>query len=122
MKKNFQNFINIKELPNNKNNKNEEDLQNRIRELEQQIEILRNERKEIFSVIIKTRNDEHIESFVCKSSDNFNILENQFYELHPEYKDGHNLFWIGKNVIDKEKTLKDNNIGRNAKIIIEGNE
>ena len=71
---------------------------------------------------IKTNDDEHIESFVCKSSDTFKSLENKFYELHSDYKDKQYIFMIGRNVIDKEKTLEENKIGKNAKILIKENE
>ena len=99
-----------------------EDQSDKITFLENENKTLKNEKNELFSVIIKTRDGDHEESFVCKSSDKFNILENKFYELHPEYKDQYNKFMIGINIIDKEKTLEENKIGKNIKIIIEENE
>ena len=99
-----------------------EDQSDKIMLLENENRILKNENKEIFSVIIKTNDDEHIESFVCKSSDTFKSLENKFYELHSDYKDKQYIFMIGRNVIDKEKTLEENKIGKNAKILIKENE
>ena len=64
-----------------------EDPSDRINYLENENKSLKNEVNELFSIIIKTRNDDHEESFICKSSDKFTTLENSFYELHPEYKD-----------------------------------
>ena len=122
----FQYFININDVPDSQ----KQFLTERIKYYENRNKANNNDEKDsqketinnLMSVIIRTRNDEHMESFICKSSDKFNTLENKFYKLHSEYKDKDNKFLIGKEVIDKEKTLEENKIGNNAKIIIEENE
>ena len=48
-------------------------------------------------------------SFICKDSEQFNIVENRFYKVYPQYE-GENTFIVRGNKIRKNRTLKENNI------------
>ena len=68
---------------------------------------------------IKTRNDDIVVSFICKSNDKFTTLEDKLEDMHPGCKG--KQFRIGNNIIDKEKTLEENKIGQNSIITFENN-
>ena len=127
MRRSFLSFINprneyediIKTLVDRLEKYENEDRSDKIIYLENENKSLKNDIKELFSVIIKTGNDEHAESFICKKSDLFKTIEEQFYDLHSEYRDKPNIhFKIGKNEIIREKTLEQNKIRKNAKILL----
>ena len=67
-----------------------------------------------------TNADYNIQNFsiICKSSDVFNQLENKLYEEFPVLKNIQTLFIFNGKVIEKYKTLKENNIKDNAIIIM----
>ena len=91
-------------------------LQSQIESLENENKSLEKEIDELFSVIIKPRNDRHEESFICKKKDIFQDIENKFYQLHEEYRNRQLVFEIGNRIIEKEKTLEENNIRDNVTI------
>ena len=57
-------------------------------------------------------------SFACQVSDKFEKIENILYDKYPEYRNAENVFICNeKNIIQKDKTLKENNI-RNCEVIV----
>ena len=75
------------------------------------------EGKNLISIIFYS-NDENVHySIICKNNDLFTTIENKLYNAYPEYKNKENIFLIKGENIQKNKTLKDNNI-KNSDIII----
>ena len=56
---------------------------------------------------------------ICKKKQIFNILEDKLYDKYPECRQTENYFICNGNVINKDKTMEENNI-QNGSIIIMG--
>ena len=84
--------------------------------------IFKNEQeKEInkFISVIFTSTDQKVHySIVCQLEDNFSIIEQRLYEEYPEYKNLENNFIAKGNVIEKNKSLKKNNISNSDVITL----
>ena len=80
--------------------------------------IYKNFRKELISIIFSSTDKKINHSLICKKDDNFKVIENLLYESYPEYKQTENLFMVKGNKIDKNKTIKENNIKDNDIIVI----
>ena len=63
------------------------------------------------SIILNTFDQNICCSIICKSTDNFSIIENIFYDKYPDYKMNDNFFIVNGKIIDKMKNLDENNIG-----------
>ena len=71
-----------------------------------------------FLPAIFTSNDENLHhSIICRSIDIFNVIENRLYKEYPEYSENDNYFVVNGKIVNKEKTLEENNI-KNSDIII----
>ena len=70
------------------------------------------------SIILISSNENIISSFICKNTDNFNFIENKFYEKYSEYKGLDNNFILNGRKIDKNKSLYENKIKNNDIITI----
>jgi hypothetical protein len=55
-------------------------------------------------------------SVVCKSTDDFSIIESLLYKKYPKYKKNNNIFVSNGKKIDVKKSLEENNI-KNSDII-----
>ena len=63
--------------------------------------------------------DENIHySMICKNTDKFYRLEEEFYDKFPEYKKYENMFLINGQIIHKFNNLESNNIGDNHIIVV----
>ena len=56
---------------------------------------------------------------ICKNKQIFNILEDKLYDKYPECRQTENYFICNGNIINKDKTIEENNI-QNGSIIIMG--
>ena len=113
----------------NQNKKDEiEYLENENRKLEKEKEELKsayngielNSGEELISVLFTNNDDEYQESFICKNTDNFKDIEEKFYKKREDLEDLRDLsiiFKVNDKIIDKSKTLKENNIGDSSIII-----
>ena len=54
----------------------------------------------------------------CRKSDKFNVIEKKLYEEYPQYKNKQSYFIANGNIIDKEKTMKENKIKSGDTIIL----
>ena len=54
----------------------------------------------------------------CKNTDIFNNIEKKIYENKIDYYNPDNLYMTNGIIIDKSKSLKDNNINNNDQILI----
>ena len=70
------------------------------------------------SIIFISSDQNIISSFICKSTDIFNILENKFYEKYSEYKDLDNIFILNGRKINKNRSIDENKINNNDIITI----
>ena len=57
-------------------------------------------------------------SIICKNTDTFSNVEKKLYEEYPEYGETENFFIANSFKVYKHKTLDDNNIKNNDKIIL----
>ena len=79
-----------------------------------QFEILKDDK---IMTIIFTSIDQMIHySFICKNTDIFIRLENLLYDKYPKYRETQNFFISNGNIINRFKTLEENNI-KNSDII-----
>ena len=76
-----------------------------------------NSGEELISIVFTNEDDEYQECFFCKNTDNFKDIEVKFYEKRADLKDLSIIFKINDKIIDKSKTLKENNIGDSSTII-----
>ena len=61
--------------------------------------------------VIFFSNDQKIHyAFICKDTDKFSVVENLLYDIFPEYQDAQNFFTANGNIINRCKTLEQNNI------------
>ena len=58
-------------------------------------------------------------STICKNSENISRIEKLLYKKYPDFSKTDNKFTIGGNVIDKYKTLEENEIKDTDIIMIE---
>ena len=70
------------------------------------------------SIILISSDQNIISSFICKNTDNFNFIENKFYEKYSEYEGLDNNFILNGRKIDKNKSLYENKIKNNDIITI----
>lgn len=70
------------------------------------------------SVIFISTNQAIHYSIICKSDDIFSNIENSLYEEYPEYKNKNNIFTSNGNQINKNLTLRENNITKNSVITL----
>ena len=121
-------------------NKNAKDLINsdEINKIMDQLKILEKENKKlnkiiskfpfilkeneyILVLIIKTFDEKVIFSSICKNTDKFIKVEDEFYKEYPEYREYKGYFKIYNKLIDKYKTIEDNKLKNNSVIIFEKN-
>ena len=58
-------------------------------------------------------------SIICKKTDKFNIIENKLYEAYPELRQTENTFLFNGYIINKAKTIEENGIRNNDKILLQ---
>ena len=56
-------------------------------------------------------------SLICKKTDIFTKIENELFEVYPEKRDSKFLFFVNGQIIDRSKTLQENNI-KNSQVIL----
>ena len=98
-----------------------EDLQKKdeeIKEIESRypIKLLRGEK--IISVIFTTINNEFFYSIICKNTDIFVNIELEFYKKYPVYREFQNDFMVNNKIVQKYKTLDENNIYNSSIIFL----
>ena len=76
-----------------------------------------NKDDEKISVIIKSSSQDFKASFICKGSDKFKVLVQDLYKKIPELKNKLLYYLYNGDMIDVEKTIKENNIKDSAIII-----
>ena len=108
---------------NNINNDKKEELEIKIKELENEIKLFREychlsaNEKLILLNFIST--DQKIDfSIVGKNTDDFIIYEKKLYEKYPNYKDTENYFLVNGKKINRNRTLEENNIKNEDKMIL----
>jgi serine/threonine protein kinase len=79
-------------------------------------ELLKGEK--LISVNFTTTDEKMHYSIICKSTDIFSKIQDQFYNDNPKYNKNENIFMIGNKKIENSKTLDDNDIHNNSIIIL----
>ena len=75
------------------------------------------EGEKLMSIIFISVDQKIHHSVICKNTDIFAKIENKLYDDMPEYRDTNNFFMIGSRVINKYRSLEENNI-HNSDIIL----
>ena len=88
-------------------------LNKKIKDLEEKLErypsILEKNEK-LISIIIYSEDESIHHSIICKNTDIFKKIENQIYKIYPEISAKKNIFVYKGKIIDKSKTIKNNEI------------
>ena len=133
MLKAFTDFINIKELPSESviNHLKERitNLENEKRKTDEEFrefksrynDLLLNKGEKLICLNIYSRDDDNIDYLIiCKNTDKFKYIEKKFFKEYPEKEhDSDNVFYYKGNEIDKSKSLEDNGIKENSKILLD---
>ena len=94
----------------------------KIKELEKKLSIypfeLKDENEKIINVNIKTFDEKIYFSFYCKNTDIFSDYVSKFYGLYPQFIITDNIFKTKDEVIDTNKSFKDNEIHEGDIIIL----
>jgi hypothetical protein len=118
-----QNIENIKNINEDDLNKIKEEnikLKNENKKLKEIISKYQFDSKDneyLLSLIIKTRDEKVIFSVICKNTDKFIKVEEEFYKQYPEYLEYKGEFRLKNNIIDKNKILEELQL-KNSDIII----
>ena len=75
------------------------------------------EGEKLISIIFTSIDQKIHYPLICKNTDKFNKIENELYEVYPEYSETENFFTFNGNKIIKSKNLEYNKI-KNGSIII----
>ena len=124
------NYINNNNMMNNNyftnndfNNKKINELENRNKELENEIKLFRaycnfssNEKLILLNFVSIDQNINY--SVVGKNTDDFLKYEKMLYEKYPKYKDTENYFLVNGKKLNRNRTLEENNIKNNDKIVL----
>ena len=74
--------------------------------------------EKLFSIIIKSEDENILHSMICKNTNIFKEIVNKFLGKYPECKDNKNLFFNKEgNIMNINKTLEENHIRENEIII-----
>ena len=72
----------------------------------------------MISVIIQSFDENINYSIICKNTDEFYKIEKEFYKGHRDFSKTNNIFKVNGNIINKAKSLKENNISNHDIIIV----
>ena len=92
-----------------------------IRQTQQNIQVVQNVQtdEEFISVnFVSTAQDITNYSIVCKQSWLFSKLEEKLYKDFPQYNNPDTYFMFKANMIERNKTLKENKIGNNSVVSV----
>ena len=65
-----------------------------------------------------TENESNLTSLICNNNDRFSKVEEMFYDIHPEFSETENNFFINGKKIKRNKSLLENQIYDNSIVII----
>ena len=71
-----------------------------------------------FPIIFRSIDHSIIRAINCKDSDNFTKIEQKLFEEYPELKNKKIYYIYSGNIIDRNRTIKENNLKDNAQILI----
>ena len=76
------------------------------------------EGEKLISIIFTSLDQKINYSVICKNTDIFSNIEKKLYDEYPEYGETENFFIANSYKVYRHKTLDDNNIKKNDKIIL----
>ena len=89
-----------------------------IREIKSRYPFELLEGEKMLCVIFVSVNQEIHYPMICKNTDKFINIEAKLYEEYPNYMNSQNYFMVKANVINKYKSLSENNINNNDIIVL----
>jgi len=95
-----------------------EKLEDEIKKLKEIFPFEYTKEDKIFKVTFLSFDENIHYSMICKNTDKFYRLEEEFYDKFPEYKKYENMFLINGQIIHKFNNLESNNIGDNHIIVV----
>ncbi len=88
-------------------------LNKKIKDLEEKLErypFILEKNEKLISIIIYSEDESIHHSFICKNTDVFNKIEDEIYKIYPEISEKNNIFAHKGKIIDKTKSIENNEI------------
>ena len=124
-KNNMLQQYNEEKIINLQNNANKPDIEKlkekKFDELNKEFNFDLSKKEKLISIIFISIDEDIHYSLICKNTDQFLKIENTLYNRFPEYSKSKNYFIVNGNIIDKNKSLEENNIKNSDIIIIKKN-
>ena len=105
------NIINENDFSNQEENINK--LNKKIKDLEEKLErypCILEKNEKLISIIIYSEDKSIHHSIICKNTDIFNKIVNEIYKIYPEISEKNNIFTYKGKIIDKLKSIENNEI------------
>ena len=105
------NIINENDFSNQEENINK--LNKKIKDLEEKLErypCILEKNEKLISIIIYSEDKSIHHSIICKNTDIFNKIVNEIYKIYPEISEKNNIFTYKGKIIDKSKSIENNEI------------
>ena len=81
-----------------------------IKELESENPYKLKKNEKLIPIIFDSSDQKIHYSLICKNTQKFAFVEQELYDIFPEYKEEENFFLLNGNKINKSKTIEENNI------------
>ena len=105
------NIINKNDFSNQEENINK--LNKKIKDLEEKLErypCILEKNEKLISIIIYSEDKSIHHSIISKNTDIFNKIVNEIYKIYPEISEKNNIFTYKGKIIDKSKSIENNEI------------
>ena len=105
------NIINENDFSNQEENINK--LNKKIKDLEEKLErypCILEKNEKLITIIIYSDDKSIHHSIICKNTDIFNKIVNEIYKIYPEISEKNNIFTYKGKIIDKSKSIDNNEI------------
>ena len=105
------NIINENDFSNQEENINK--LNKKIKDLEEKLErypCILEKNEKLISIIIYSEDKSIHHSIISKNTDIFNKIVNEIYKIYPEISEKNNIFTYKGKIIDKSKSIENNEI------------
>ena len=89
-----------------------------IKELESKNPYKLKKNEKLITIIFVSSDQKIYYSLICKNTQKFAYVEQELYDIFPEYKETENFFLLNGEKINRNKTIEENNIKFSDKIMV----
>jgi len=89
-----------------------------IKELESENPYKLKKNEKLITIIFVSSDQKIHYSLICKNTQKFAFVEQELYDIFPEYKETENFFLLNGEKINRNKTIEENNIKFSDKIMV----